>query len=50
MQKLNNLKDAFAQLATEANDYEQNPRRSQNLAQVDSKVESEVIAQVLAAA
>ena len=57
MEKLNSLKDAFAQLANEAEHLEeikltqtreQRPRKSQNLAQVESmaEVEAEVIAEV----
>ena len=57
MEKLNSLKDAFAQLATESEHLEelkltqtkeQRPRKSQNLAQVESmaEVEAEVIAEV----
>ena len=57
MEKLNSLKDAFAQLANEsehleeiklAQTREQRPRKSQNLAQVESmaEIEAEVIAEV----
>ena len=53
MTKLNDLKNAFAQLATESNDLEeirlaQATRKSQNLAQVESLAEAEVIAEVIA--
>lgn len=57
MEKLNSLKDAFAQLANESEHLEeikltqtreQRPRKSQNLAQVESmaEIEAEVIAEV----
>ena len=57
MEKLNSLKDAFAQLATQSDHLEElkltqtegvRPRKSQNLAQVESMLEisAEVIAEV----
>ena len=59
MEKLNDLKNAFSQLANSSEHLEearlaqvQKPRRSQNLAQVESMAEAEVIAatEVVAAA
>ena len=42
VEKLSNLKEAFAQLMVEADSHQVNPRKAQNLAQVMAEVEAEV--------